>query len=55
MGKTEFLELHKEERQPVEVWSRVMGYMRNYNSFNYGKKSEFKQRVFFKVKNQNSK
>lgn len=50
MGKTEFLELHKEERQPVEVWSRVMGYMRSYNSFNYGKKSEFKQRIFYKVK-----
>ena len=55
MGKTEFLELHKEERQPVEAWTRVMGYYRNTQSFNYGKKSEFKQRVFFKVKNQNSK
>lgn len=50
MSKTEFLELHKEERQPVEVWTRVMGYMRNYNNFNVGKKSEFQQRVFYKIK-----
>lgn len=55
MGKTEFLELHKDERQHAEVWTRVMGYYRNTQSFNYGKKSEFKQRVFYKVNNQNSK
>lgn len=49
MGKTEFLEIHKEDRQPCEVWSRVMGYYRNVNSFNIGKKSEFKARVFFSI------
>lgn len=51
MSRTEFLELHKAERQKVETWSRVMGYYRNYNSFNVGKKSEYKQRLFFKIKN----
>lgn len=50
MGKTEFLEIHKEERQKCENWSRVMGYYRNLDSFNIGKKSEFAERVFFKVK-----
>lgn len=50
MGKQELLEKYKEYRQPVETWTRVMGYMRNVKSFNEGKKSEFKQRVFFGVK-----
>lgn len=27
-----------------------MGYYRNYDSYNYGKKAEFRQRVFFRVK-----
>jgi anaerobic ribonucleoside-triphosphate reductase len=50
MGKKELLDKYKNERTPVEVWSRVMGYMRNVKSFNQGKKSEFKQRVFFEIK-----
>lgn len=50
MGKQELLEKYKEYRQPVETWTRVMGYMRNVKSFNVGKQSEFKQRVFFEVK-----
>lgn len=50
MGKQELLEKYKEYRQPVETWTRVMGYMRNVKSFNTGKQSEFKQRVFFEVK-----
>ena len=29
-----------------------MGYYRNYDSYNYGKKAEFRQRVFFRVKEQ---
>ena len=28
-----------------------MGYYRNFESFNVGKKSEFKERVFYEVKN----
>lgn len=50
MGKQELLEKYKNERTHVEVWTRVMGYMRNVNSFNVGKQSEYKQRVFYKVK-----
>lgn len=50
MGKQELLDKYKNERTPVEAWTRVMGYMRNVKSFNVGKQSEFKQRVFYKVK-----
>ena len=39
MGKKEFLNKYEGERQKCEVWSRVMGYMRNVNSFNVGKNS----------------
>lgn len=52
---TELLEQYKECRTKCEVWSRVMGYMRNLSSFNIGKKSEFNQRVFFDIKHKNSK
>ena len=46
----DFLEKYKDQRQPTQVWTRVMGYMRNVVSFNAGKQSEFKERVFFKIK-----
>ncbi len=36
------------ERQPCEVWTRVMGYFRPVNHFNAGKKSEFNERICFK-------
>lgn len=39
--------LRDEERQPCEVWTRVMGYHRPVSSFNIGKKSEFAERVCF--------
>lgn len=51
MGKSEFLSKYESERQKCEVYSRVMGYYRNVNSFNIGKKSEFAEREFFKIKN----
>ena len=35
------------ERQPCEVWTRVMGYHRPVSSFNHGKQSEFRERTFF--------
>lgn len=35
------------ERQPCEVWTRVMGYHRPYSSFNVGKKGEFNERTYF--------
>ncbi|HEX8613558.1 MAG TPA: anaerobic ribonucleoside-triphosphate reductase [Telluria sp.] len=35
------------ERQPCEVWTRVMGYHRPVSSFNTGKKGEFHERTWF--------
>ena len=36
------------ERQPCEIWTRVMGYHRPVSSFNTGKKGEFRERVSFR-------
>jgi anaerobic ribonucleoside-triphosphate reductase len=36
------------ERQPCEVWTRVMGYHRPVSSFNIGKKGEHYERRFFR-------
>ena len=35
------------ERQPCEVWTRVMGYHRPVASFNTGKQGEHRDRQFF--------
>ncbi|HEY8025030.1 MAG TPA: anaerobic ribonucleoside-triphosphate reductase [Burkholderiaceae bacterium] len=35
------------ERQPCEIWTRVMGYHRPMSSFNIGKKGEFHERKYF--------
>jgi hypothetical protein len=35
------------ERQPCEIWTRVMGYHRPMSSFNTGKKGEFFERKYF--------
>jgi hypothetical protein len=43
----EVLALADEERQPCEVWTRVMGYHRPVASFNTGKQGEHKERRFF--------
>jgi hypothetical protein len=40
--------LMDEERQPCEVWTRVMGYHRPVASFNIGKKGEHYERKHFK-------
>lgn len=40
--------LRDEERQPCEVWTRVMGYHRPVESFNIGKQSEHRERRFFR-------
>ena len=40
--------LRDEERQPCEIWTRVMGYFRPVSNFNVGKKQEFEDRVYFK-------
>ena len=51
MTATQYLEqpivLNDEERQPCEIWTRVMGYHRPVSSFNIGKKGEFHERRFF--------
>lgn len=41
-------ELKDSERQPCEIWTRVMGYHRPVSEFNKGKKSEYYTRVCFK-------
>ncbi len=38
----------EENRQPCEVWTRVMGYHRPVSSFNIGKKGEHEERRFFR-------
>lgn len=43
----DIVELTNDERQPCEVWTRVMGYHRPVASFNQGKKGEFAERVCF--------
>jgi anaerobic ribonucleoside-triphosphate reductase len=42
------LTLCDDERQPCEVWTRVMGYHRPVASFNIGKKGEHHERQFFR-------
>jgi hypothetical protein len=44
---TETVGLTDEERQPCEIWTRVMGYHRPVSSFNIGKKGEFYERTWF--------
>ncbi len=39
--------LNDADRQPCEVWTRVMGYYRPTSRFNAGKKSEYNERIFF--------
>ncbi len=40
-------QLRDDERQPCEVWTRVMGYHRPVASFNIGKQGEHGERRFF--------
>jgi len=47
MTDKEILEANEGQRQPVECWTRVMGYFRPFSQFNTGKKSEFNERVWF--------
>ena len=46
-NKSAGIELKDSERQPCEVWTRVMGYHRPVQSFNIGKKGEFEERKYF--------
>ncbi|HEY0966115.1 MAG TPA: anaerobic ribonucleoside-triphosphate reductase [Opitutaceae bacterium] len=45
--RTQTVTLTDAERQPCEVWTRVMGYHRPVSSFNIGKKGEHQERRFF--------
>ena len=42
MSEKEEIRLDDKERQPCEVWTRVMGYHRPVSSFNVGKKGNSK-------------
>ena len=41
-------EEQQKQRTKCEIWSRAMGYIRPFANFNKGKKSEFKDRKYFK-------
>jgi len=43
------LALTDDERQPCEVWTRVMGYHRPVASFNIGKQGEHEDRRSFVI------
>lgn len=45
---TDTIRLSDEERQPCEVWTRVMGYHRPVASFNTGKQGEHRERRHFR-------
>lgn len=45
---TDDITLTDEERQPCEIWTRVMGYHRPVSSFNQGKIGEFNERRYFR-------
>jgi Anaerobic ribonucleoside-triphosphate reductase len=49
-SQPENIVLKDEERQPCEVWTRVMGYHRPVSSFNTGKKGEYHERRFYREK-----
>lgn len=44
---TDGITLSDDERQPCEIWTRVMGYHRPLASFNQGKQGEFAERRYF--------
>ena len=47
MTEHQEITLKDEERQPCEVWTRVMGYHRPVSEFNAGKQSEHGERQHF--------
>ena len=47
MSRNELLAKYQSERTRCESFSRVMGYIRNKNSFNDAKQSEAAERVYF--------
>ena len=49
MSSNELLNVYKEERQPTEIYSRVMGYYTCRSRYNDSKKEEAKDRTYFEV------
>lgn len=49
-NSSDTVELKDEERQPCEIWTRVMGYFRPVSGWNIGKKQEHADRVYFSEK-----
>ncbi len=47
-NESETVTLDDSERQPCEVWTRVMGYHRPVSAFNPGKHQEHDDRLHFK-------
>lgn len=43
----ETIKLDDSERQPCEIWTRVMGYYRPVSAWNRGKQSEYQDRTPF--------
>lgn len=39
----------KQYRTKMDIYTRVVGYVRRVEAFNYGKQAEFKDRKLFKV------
>lgn len=50
MNEKATTKLSDAERQPCEVWTRVMGYHRPVSAYNIGKKGEFEERMHFTEK-----
>ena len=49
MSSNELLNVYKDERQPTEIYSRVMGYYSPRSRFNDAKVEEAKDRTYFDV------
>lgn len=47
--------LNDAERQPCEVWTRVMGYLRPVSEFNIGKKKRIRRKGAFFGEKSNGK
>lgn len=41
------VKLNNNERTKCQTWTKVMGFIRPFQNFNIGKKSEFKERKYF--------
>lgn len=48
MSHDEVLNSLRDQRQPVECWTRVMGYHRPVSAWNKGKQAEHRERRMFR-------